>query len=121
MALVIKNLFCEEVKGRYIAIDGVTTKKSSSVWSLYDYTCEACGKTFTQSHSLHEHRKYACKQLETQKRPKEECPKCGKMVSKLTACNHLEKGCPKLKKKTMKRAIVVTVAKLATASGFSVN
>ena len=71
MALVINKSFCEEVEGRYIAIDGVTTKKSASIWPIRDCTCDACDKFFTQCHSLHEHKKYACKQLETQKRPKE--------------------------------------------------
>ena len=55
-ATEIKKPFCEEVNKRYVAIDGVTTKKSSSVWSLHDYTCEACGKIFTQSPSLHKHK-----------------------------------------------------------------
>lgn len=84
MALVIKKSFGQEVNGRCIATDGVTTS-------------ETCGKIFTQW-PLHEHKKYSCKQLETQKRPKKEYPKCGKIVSRLTVYNHQKKGCPKFKK-----------------------
>ena len=97
-ATEIKKPFCEEVNRRYTAIDGVTTKKLASVWSFRDYICEACGKILTQNASLHKHKKYAWKHLETQNRPKEECPKCGKTVSKVIVYRHLKKGCPKNKK-----------------------
>ena len=50
-------------------------KYQPSAWSLRDYPCEECGKTFTQSHTFHKHKKYHCKRLETGKAPKEECPK----------------------------------------------
>ena len=50
--------FCDREGERYIAIDGKSLKKSPSVWSLRDYTCEACGKTFTQYHTLHKHTKF---------------------------------------------------------------
>jgi len=36
-------------------------EKSPSVWSYRDHSCEACGKTLTQSHGLHAHKKYHCK------------------------------------------------------------
>ncbi|KAL9975658.1 hypothetical protein ACROYT_G012841 [Oculina patagonica] len=45
----------KDVKKKYLSIDGKTFKKSSSVWSLKDYKCEACEKTFTQCHSLRTH------------------------------------------------------------------
>lgn len=38
MALVIKKFFCEEVNGRCIAIDLVTTKMSASVLSIRDFS-----------------------------------------------------------------------------------
>ena len=81
------------------AMDGVITKKSSSIWSHRDHPCEHCGKIFTQSHSLIEHKKYACKNLVTQPRLKVECPNCNKKVTKLTVSNHRKNGCPAKKQK----------------------
>ena len=92
---------CEERGGKKnLSIDGKTFKKSPSVWSFKDYPCEACGKTFTQCHTLHTHKKYHCKMLETEQIPKEECPNCGKMVSKMTIYSNAKNGCPKLRKST---------------------
>ncbi|KAJ7375594.1 hypothetical protein OS493_040145, partial [Desmophyllum pertusum] len=96
--VLVKKAFCEKSEGSYIAVDGVTIKKSASVWSFRDHRCEACGKAFTQNHSLHEHQKHACKRAETQKYPKFECSKCGKTVSTATLYKHQKKGCPKNKK-----------------------
>ena len=93
--VLVKKAFCEKTEEGYIAVDGVTIKKSASVWSYRDHLCEACGKTFTQNHSLHEHKQYACKRTETQKYSKFECSKCGKTVSKKSVYRHIKKGCPK--------------------------
>ena len=76
-------------------IDGKAFKKSPSIWSFRDYLFEAYGKTFTQCRTLHTHNKYHCKVLETQRIPKEECPKCSKMVSKTTNYSHAKNGYPK--------------------------
>jgi len=80
--------FCNIEGGKYIAINGQSLKKSPSVWSFRDYPCEAYGKTFTQCHTLHTHRKYHCKRLQTEKIPREECLNCGKMVHKTTLGRH---------------------------------
>jgi len=78
-----KNIFLLTVK----------RPKNRQVFGFRDYHCEACRKTFTQCHSLHKHRKYHCKRLETEK--KKECPECGKMLSKTTIYSHAKNGCPK--------------------------
>jgi len=67
----VKQRFCNEAGDKDVAIDGKSLKKSPSAWSLHDYLCEARGKMFTQCYSLHKHRKYHCKMLETEKMPKE--------------------------------------------------
>jgi len=36
-----------------------------------NYCCDACGNIFTQLNSLKRHRKYSCKNLETERLPKE--------------------------------------------------
>ena len=82
---------------KYITIDRVSLKKSPSMWLLWDYRCEACGKTFTQCHTMHEHRRYRCKNLATEKRPKVECPNCEKMLSKKGVYQHLRNGCSLLR------------------------
>ena len=61
----VKQRFWDKVGDRCIAINAKSLKKLPSAWYLRDYLCEACGKTFTQCHSLHRHRKYHCKRLET--------------------------------------------------------
>ena len=52
------------------------------------YCCDACGKRFTQLNRLKGHRKYNCKNLETERLPKESCPECGKMLHKTTVYKH---------------------------------
>ena len=66
MYLAVK-LFCDKEGERFIAIDGKSLKKSPSAWSLRGYPCEACDKIFTRCHTLHKHKKYDCKSLETEK------------------------------------------------------
>ena len=53
-----------------------------------NYCCDACGKRYTQLNSLKRHRKYSCKNLETERLPKESCPECGKMLHKTTVYKH---------------------------------
>jgi len=53
-----------------------------------NYCCNACGKRFTQLNSLKRHRKYSCKNLETEMLPEESCPGCGKMLHKMTVYKH---------------------------------
>jgi len=67
-------------------------EKSSSVWSFKDYLYEACGET-TLNHSFSEHKKHSCWKQETQKRSKQECPKCRKMLFKGSIYNHTNNGC----------------------------
>ena len=86
------DMLWREGRNKYLSIDSKTFKKSPSVWSFKDYPCEACGKTFTQCHALHKHKKYHCKMLETEQIPKEECLKCGKMVSKMMVYKHAKRG-----------------------------
>ena len=64
-------------------------KRSPSVWSFRDYQCEACGKTFTQNHTMHEHRRFHCAVLGKKSVPKELCPKCGKMMTAKSLYAHL--------------------------------
>ena len=87
-----KQEFCKEEGGRYVAIDGKSLKKSPSRWSLHDYPCDACGKTFTQCHTLHKHKRHHCKKLPTAPPPKEECPGCRKTVHKSTLYQHAKHG-----------------------------
>lgn len=81
------------VGNKFVAVDGFSLKKSLSRLSLRDYLCEACGKMFTQCHTLHEHRRFHCPNLETEELPKTPCSNCDKMLSKSSWCNHLQNGC----------------------------
>ena len=71
----LRKCFGNKVGEKYIAINGVSLKKSPKPWSLRDYLCNACGKTFTQCHTLHEHRKFHCPNLVTEKKAENPMPK----------------------------------------------
>ena len=76
---------------RYLDFRG-RPKKSLSIWSPRDYLCEARGKTFTQSHTLHTHGRFHCAVLGKEKAPKDaSCPKCGKMMTRSSLYHHLSK------------------------------
>ncbi len=89
-----KQKSVRDLEKKYLSIDGKTLKKSSSVWSFRDYICEACKNSFTQLHSLKKHQKFHCKNLQTEKTPKDKCPKCEKEVLLSTVYKHLKYGCP---------------------------
>ena len=52
LCLYVKGQAKEVVK-KYMPLNSKSLKKSPSVWSFRDYTCEACSKTFTQCHTSH--------------------------------------------------------------------
>lgn len=95
----IKELYLktsvEEGGKTYLPLEGQSLKKSPSVWSPHDYYCEVCGKTFTQCHVFHRHKRYHCRRLKTEIIPKQECARCGKIVSKTAIHSHAKNGCPR--------------------------
>lgn len=82
---------------RYLASDGVSINESPSEWSFHRHLCE-------QAHLLQKHKKYCCKSLETQPRPKETCPHWNK--KKVSQVNMLQPSKERLFwKKTTKQEI----------------
>lgn len=94
----------------YIAMNGESLWKSPSVWSFQDYLCKECGKIFTQCHKI-----YYCNELK--KTRKRECPKCGKMLCKMSVYRHTKMDAQSQEKKKSIKHIVYLYTKSTMGRG----
>ena len=89
--LFLKSLVQKRGVKKYLSLDGKSLKKPPNAWSHRDYTCEACGKTFTQYHTLHTHKKILLPKLRNRKSAKRRMFKCWQRVSKTTLRSHAKR------------------------------